>query len=523
MEKHLRRIAFLIFLAVTVAAGLAGCAAKKGRKVVVIGLDGFTYDLAGPLMERGELPNLARLAREGAWGELESSIPPLTPTAWTTAVTGTNPGKHGIFCYSKGFTFDKEVRVNRYYSAVDRGAAAVWSLLSDAGKTSVVIGVPFTSPPDTVAGAMVAGGPHPDRQSYSYPGELASSFPGDYTPAYAGPGRKGKEHLEYLRNVHERERSAALALLDRETWDFFMAVFTLPERVERYYWQFMDAQHPLYTEEGASLFGQAIPDVYRDMDRLVGEFESRAAAHGADFIVFSAYGLAPVHTILNGANLIGAHWPANGRDIFVVSSERYSGLFGITFTKPPEVTKENWEKYSNIADELHGALTSLRDPRTGDAVIDTLYHRANIYSGPATVRAPDVIAVEKEGYLFVNWVRTPGGEIFERPTDEMPAAFPRGRGLLLAKGPDIEAGKRLEGGRIADLAPTILYLEGTTIPKYMDGRVLEGMISQAYLDANPVEGKLIDAPLGMKKKLRMLTEEEEKTLREQMTEVETGL
>jgi predicted AlkP superfamily phosphohydrolase/phosphomutase len=524
MENSAGRLSLLSFLAVIIAAMMiTGCAAKEGRKVIVIGLDGFSYDLAAPLIEEGSLPTLARIMKEGAFGELESSIPPMAPTAWTTAVTGTNPGKHGIFCYSKGFTFENETFVNHYYSAVDRNVSAVWNLLSEANKTSIVIGVPFTSPPDTLKGMMVAGGPHPNRESFTYPGELASSFPSEYTLAYSGTGRKGQEYLNYLKSTHEKEKTAALGLMDSEQWDFFMAVFTFPERVQRYYWQFMDVHHPLHTEEGGALFGRTIPDVYRDMDRLVGEFESRASALGADLIIVSSYGFGPVYTTLNGENLIHANWPPEGRDIFVVNWDKYGGIFGITFTKPPEVTKENWEKYSNLATELHGVLTSLRDPRTGEAVIDTLYHRANIYSGPSTVSAPDVIAIEKNGYVFLNWTKTAGGEIFSEPTEAMPGALPRGKGILFAKGPDIAAGKRLEGGRVMDLAPTILYLGGTTIPKYMDGRVLEGMISREYLGANPVKEKIVDTPLSTKRKPRELTEEEENTLREQMKGVEAGL
>jgi predicted AlkP superfamily phosphohydrolase/phosphomutase len=521
MRSQAWRLSLILFLAVIAAAIFTGCAAEKGRKVMIIGLDGFSYDLAAPLMDAGALPNLARIAREGAFGELASSIPPTAPAAWTTAVTGTNPGKHGIFGNSKGFTFENGTFVSHYFSALDRKVAAVWNLLSDAGRTSIVIGVPLTSPPDTLKGIMVAGGPHTNTENFTYPAELASLFPGDYTLAYSGGDRKSQEYLDYLQGIHEKEKLAALELLEREPWDFFIAVFTMPDRVQRYYWQFMDAKHPLHAE-GASRFADVIPEAYRRMDQLVGEFESKAHAAGADFLVVSAYGFAPVYTTLNAENLINRNWPPEGRDIFIVNWDRIGGVFGITFTKPPEVTKENWEKYSQLAGELHGVLTSLKDPSSGEPAIDTLYHRANIYTGPAAASAPDVIAVEKKGYLFVNWARTEGGEIFSAPTEEMPGAVPRGNGVLFATGPDIARGKRIEGGRIMDLAPTILYLAGATIPKYMDGQVLEDMIGREYLDGNPVETKMVEAPLGTKKGLRIISDEEEAVLREQMKSMEAG-
>ena len=66
-------------------------------RVLVIGLDGATWTNLLPLAERGDMPTLRRLMKEGSWGNLESTIPALTPPAWASLVTGTNPGKHGIY------------------------------------------------------------------------------------------------------------------------------------------------------------------------------------------------------------------------------------------------------------------------------------------------------------------------------------------------------------------------------------------------------------------------------------------
>jgi len=66
-------------------------------RVWVIGLDGATFDLISPWVDAGLLPTFARLMKEGAWGELQSTIPPVTGPAWSTFMTGTNPGMHSIF------------------------------------------------------------------------------------------------------------------------------------------------------------------------------------------------------------------------------------------------------------------------------------------------------------------------------------------------------------------------------------------------------------------------------------------
>ena len=66
-------------------------------KVMIVGLDAATWDLAKPWIAEGRMPNLGRLMREGTYGKFESVLPPITPPAWTSFTTGKNPGKHGVF------------------------------------------------------------------------------------------------------------------------------------------------------------------------------------------------------------------------------------------------------------------------------------------------------------------------------------------------------------------------------------------------------------------------------------------
>ncbi len=66
-------------------------------QVLLVGLDGATFDIIRPLVDEGRLQNLARILEQGASGGLQSSMPPITPTAWTTVSTEKYPGKHGIY------------------------------------------------------------------------------------------------------------------------------------------------------------------------------------------------------------------------------------------------------------------------------------------------------------------------------------------------------------------------------------------------------------------------------------------
>ncbi len=497
----------------------AHCSGETSRKLIVVGMDGFSPDMVDQLVSEGSLPVIERLEQEGISGEISSTLPPLAPTAWTTAVTGVNPGQHGIFCYSKGFTMEDEYLISHYNSSLDRSVPAVWSLLSDAGLRSVVINVPFTSPPDSIGGSFVAGGPHPDPDNFTIPAELGDLFPNDYTLSTENQNwqeSSGAGYLDYVYDVYRARKEAALELLRSEDWDVFFVVFTIPERIQRFYWHHRDESHPLHTPDAAANFGESVEEIYREMDRLLDEFDREAAARGANLLVFSSYGMRSVHRELLGENFIHANWPPEDRDIFVTSSDRYFGLFGITFSKPPEVTRENWEKYSALAAELHQALKDLTDPATGEPVIDTVYHRANIYSGPQQVRAPDVIAVEKEEYLFVNWERTDEGDVVTDAGSRSPSAHHSSRGMVLARGPDIGTGGRFEEARLADITPTVLYLTGTAIPGYMDGTVIEDLVRKDLLARKPAESLVKEMPPSTREKVRTLTEEEEQNLRDQL-------
>ena len=82
--------------------------------MVIVGLDGATWDLLRPRMADGRLPNLRRLADEGVTGNLTSIFPPETPAAWPSFMTGKNPGKHGVFDF---LVYDQANRKDKNPSA----------------------------------------------------------------------------------------------------------------------------------------------------------------------------------------------------------------------------------------------------------------------------------------------------------------------------------------------------------------------------------------------------------------------
>jgi predicted AlkP superfamily phosphohydrolase/phosphomutase len=139
----------------------------------VIGLDGLEPSIVGPMLDAGELPNLAKMRERGGFSTVATTNPAQTPVAWSTFATGTNPGGHGIFDFLRRDpkTYRPDIALNRYESAGAfrppravnlRRGTAVWDILSTRGIDSTVIRCPASYPPDAIRGRMLSGMGVPD-------------------------------------------------------------------------------------------------------------------------------------------------------------------------------------------------------------------------------------------------------------------------------------------------------------------------------------------------------------------------
>jgi len=128
--------------------------ADRDTKVVFIGLDGVRWDLVDPLIQRGLLPNFARLKAESAWGVLQSTECYISPPAWATMMTGFLPEHTGI--YNFGHWSPKQRRFLPLRST-DILVPAVWDIASLGGANTAVVNVPLTYPVTEVNGIMVSG------------------------------------------------------------------------------------------------------------------------------------------------------------------------------------------------------------------------------------------------------------------------------------------------------------------------------------------------------------------------------
>ncbi len=250
---------------------------KKGqkkamdKKVLIIGLDCATPQLVFDQW-RDELPNLKRLMENGVYGELESSIPPITVPAWTSMMTSKNPGRLGFY----GFRNRADYSYDRMTIATSRDVTedTVWDILSRANKNVILVGVPQTYPPKPVNGYMITCFLTPSTKSqYTYPAGLreeVESLVGEYMLDVENFRTEDKDWL--LRQIHlmtEKRFKVVKHLLREKEWDFFMMVEIGLDRIHHGFWKYFDPQHPKY--QPGSPYANATRDYYKYLDEEIGE------------------------------------------------------------------------------------------------------------------------------------------------------------------------------------------------------------------------------------------------------------
>jgi predicted AlkP superfamily phosphohydrolase/phosphomutase len=157
--------------------------ASRVNKIVILGLDGMEPTLADKYMAEGKLPNLAKLRKDGFYGRLRTTIPSISPVAWSSFMTGSEPSKHNIFDFlsrdPRTYLPDlSSARIGNPKRVLSLGkfniplskpeirgmrkSVTFWKILGDKGVFSTVLRVPITFPPEKFKGHLLSGMCAPD-------------------------------------------------------------------------------------------------------------------------------------------------------------------------------------------------------------------------------------------------------------------------------------------------------------------------------------------------------------------------
>jgi predicted AlkP superfamily phosphohydrolase/phosphomutase len=545
-----------------------------GYRVWVIGLDGATLDLIKPWAEAGYLPTFGRLIREGTWGEVKSTIPPITGPAWISFMTGTNPGKHGVFdfTYRRPGTYDFPP-----VTGENRRQPTLWNILSQAGKRVLVLNVPMTYPPEPINGLMVSG--LPATSLVTFPKELAAEIKAkipDYI-VYPDPGQAYSDQgINVFLDRVEKSITGGLKMWHeynaQEKWDFAMILFNATDVIQHAMWKFMSPIHPQYNPEKARLYGDSILNVYRRFDSALAEIMDDMDDNTVLWVM-SDHGFGPFHQFIHvntwlireglmalRPNLITrakatlfkigfSPMPVYNllmsiglgkfkREVVRGKSQKLRLIFlsfdDVDWSKTiayslgnigqirinlkgrePQGSVEPGAEYEKAINDVIDRLTKLRDPKSGELVIETIHRREEIYSGPATEDGPDILFLPRRLEYFGFGEYEFGDHRIVVPVDRGISGTHRMHGIGLAWGKPIAANK-LHNARLEDLAPTILHLMDFPIPAHMDGRpLLEALREDAHIPP-PQQGPAWTDQNGP---INGLNEEDEEIIRQRLSDL----
>lgn len=377
-------------------------------KIAVIGLDcappDWIYGRWADIM-----PNLTALRREGIWGYMESTIPPITVPAWYSMFSGKSPGELGIYGFRNRSSYDYDSL--EVVNSFDVKEKAIWQLLSERNKSSIVIGVPPSYPPKPLKGKMITGFLTPQTASnFTFPSsfkdELLSFLGGDYFFDVRDFRTDDKDRL--LKDIYaltEQRLEVAKWLAGTKNWDLFVMVDMGPDRFNHGFWKFFDPSHPQY-RKGNPYEGVA-EEYYGFVDRKLGELIN-TFGEDTDILVASDHGAKA----MKGGIAIN-QWLVKGGFLKFRDSYRpgtrvkgemidwkktiawaeggyYSRIFLNVKGREPEGTVER-KMYEKVRQEIIEFIKAIPD-ENGQEMATAVFRPEDIYPGVRKI-PPDLIAL----------------------------------------------------------------------------------------------------------------------------------
>lgn len=506
-------------------------------QVLIIGLDGATFDVIDPLIDKGMMPCLKAMKEQGAWGRLSSVIPPVTAPAWFSIASGKNPGKTGVFGFQLRAKddFNFEYLGSRFFRS-----NSFWDLLSESGKTIGLVNYPMLFPPYPIRGFMVSGMGSSPEQEITYPKSLKEELNTitsgyEIKVNYADPQYRGNDDLLFadLNRVLDKNVGAALHLMKNQEWDFFMAVISVTDWIQHAMFKYLDPSHPFYDQKKNEKYGPEFERFWGRIDEAVGRLMEQAQP--AVTFIISDHGSGPMKKAFYLNN-----W---------LEKEGYlkrKGFLNRLFTghrKKKEAVKKggrllrkklnlkkttafclqgnlhlngmylsNSQERHRLREEIKTKLQNLRD-LAGNPVHVRVYQPEDIYWGEYTHLSPDLFLI-LDDFEYLVESRLSDKIFLNRPSNPNRTGTHRIEGIFMAQGPMISK-TIIENARLYDIAAHVLYLFGIPIPEDYDGKIINNLFTPAYLESHPLmygeprpfrieEGSAREDDLEVEKRLKAL-------------------
>jgi len=298
--------------------------APRKHKILMLGIDAADVKIVTPLMEAGELPNLKRLAEQGSMQVLHSHMPTRSPAVWTTIATGVRKETHQVYDYvTNTYYWPRELRTKeKNLTTVEmRKVPAIWNVMTEHDRGSVVVGWLSTWPAEQIKGAMVAPYIHigntrqttikgsiykTDAPQQTFDPALFEELkPKLRNPAWYGPDKRKRyydelpddsplyDKMKILKRYNytaswsaarmHNVTTSALYLEEKYDPDLVMVYYQCPDSFGHRFWHFRLPEEELakrleligvdakWAPELKQRYGHCIDNCYKDLDRTAGE------------------------------------------------------------------------------------------------------------------------------------------------------------------------------------------------------------------------------------------------------------
>lgn len=526
-------------------------------RTLLIGLDGATFSVLDPLMQQGVMPFLRTFFEQGAKAELETIVPPLTPPAWTSLMTGRRPGQHGVFDFFR--MESPESRHVRFFTSNDVQCETIWTLAARQALRVTCLNFPATFPAPRLPGYVVPGWvPWRQLRLACWPADLFDRLrevPG-FNPRELGMDIKleekategcadQEEYGPWIQLHIRRERNwfeIARFLNHTDPSPLTAVLFDGVDKLQHLCWRFLrpEDDKPLETERELDIRRQCL-EYFRNLDGILADLCAMAGSEanvilasdhgfgptqdvfyvnawlaGQGFLTWAKTGEAPDEALLGVGKVARHTWMIDWtRTLAFTATPTSNGIY-IVMDRNGTGQGVKPEQYEGFRRKLMDELKAIRNPETGEPVVTSVWTKDEVFAGPHRDAAPDLTLGLRDGGLVSI---LPSEKLFgKRPAV---AGAHRPMGVFGARGPAFRRGLQASRLSILDIAPMVLHTLGLAVPIEMEGRVPEELLDPARLAAAPVRaayavaGVRAPAPIPA----AQLSEEDEQIVMERLREL----
>jgi predicted AlkP superfamily phosphohydrolase/phosphomutase len=491
------------------------------EKLVILGIDGASWELINLLIDDNYLPNIKKIIQNGVSGTLNSTIPPITGPAWTSFATGKSPENHGIYDF-----VTHEEGQNKLLTSNEIIGKTFYEILSEHGLRSVLIGLPMSYPPKKINGIILPDTFSPKK--YAYPAS-AKKYLENYrvTPKYR---LKGKEAVDDLISFTNEHAEVAKAIFENEPWDLFFMLFPASDSISHKYFGDMINKTKI---------GMEAIKIFQRIDKCIGWFLKNAPKETTFFIV-SDHGFQEcnqaffINSYLKENDLLDVKLNSENR-IKEIQEVRENGkrkelfldekIYNLFKFKPIKKLAWNIKTALNklMGDKYHLGTGYIPDPKKSKLFMPTQSSYCLLVNQNVDVEIDEIASIleklhneENDEPIFLETFQTniegqdriyfqpsPGWFINPGMTDDIIITAKHNsherEGIFIAYGNNIRKNEEISDNNLFDIAPTILRMFQISPPVDMDGQAIDGIFKKDYAK----ESKAIVKTKRQREKLRI--------------------